>query len=162
MYKVVSVLPCMVEANRPMNESGPCVSINSVVTPNAAVPEIGLTSASGTISGGTPRKLKTGDRRPMNASSAPDARKIAIETIIPTKKGSKENAILTPSFPPSTNNSYAGTRFHVPTIRTIIIKHGMSHVLTAVIAAKTTPSLNSDNNKNGQPLLHSGMTRPLQ
>lgn len=43
----------MVEANFPINESGPSVLIISVATPKDAVPEIGLVKANGTISGGT-------------------------------------------------------------------------------------------------------------
>src|SRR5699024_11244136 len=69
----------------------------------------------------------------INASKAPELLNMEIETIIPTKKGSKENAILTPSIPPSTNNSYTGTLFHVAINKTINIKHAIIHKLINVI-----------------------------
>src|SRR5699024_1016800 len=119
----------MVDANLPIKESGPNVSINSVVIPRAAVPEIGLTIAKGSISGGIPINVSNGVIDCINASKAPELLNMEIETIIPTKKGSKENAILTPSFPPSTNNSYTGTLFHVAINKTINIKHGIIHKL---------------------------------
>ncbi len=95
----------MVEANFPINESGPSVLIISVATPKDAVPEIGLVKANGTISGGTFKNDRTGAINETNASMAPDALNILMETIIPNKKGSKEIASDTPSLPPSTNFS---------------------------------------------------------
>lgn len=92
MYKVVSVLPCIVDASLPIKESGPCVAINSEVTPKAAFPEMGLTSANGTISGGIPIAVSMGAIKPIDASKAPELLKIEMATNIPTKKGSKENA----------------------------------------------------------------------
>jgi len=133
MYNVVSVLPCIVEANLPIKESGPYVAISSVVIPNAAVPEIGRMSAKGMISGGIPIAESNGEISVINASNAPELLRIEIDTIIPTKKGSKENAILTPSLPPSTNNSYVGIFCHVAIMSTNKIKQGMIHVLTIEI-----------------------------
>jgi len=49
---VVSVLPCIVEAKRPMYESAPYVLIKSVEIPRAAPPEKGRIIARGSISGG--------------------------------------------------------------------------------------------------------------
>src|SRR5690625_4397781 len=85
------------------------------------------------ISGGIPKKVSNGEMKRTKASNAPELLKIEIDTIMPTKKGSKENAILTPSFPPSTNNSYVGTFCHVAMIRTNKIKQGINHVLIDVI-----------------------------
>src|SRR5699024_1587 len=109
--------------------------ISSVVIPRAAVPDMGRTRARGSISGGIPTKTNTGEINSINASNAPELLKIAIDTIIPTKKGSKENAIFTPSFPPSTNSSYVGRRLYVATVKTINIKHGIIQVLINVIVS---------------------------
>src|SRR5699024_4009504 len=122
----------MVDAKRPIKESGPNVWMSSLVIPSASVPEIGRTSARGRISGGTPTCSNHGEMRLKNASIAPDARNIVMDTSMPTKKGSKENAICTPSFPPSTNNSEVGSFFKVLVNRTSKINTGISHVLMTV------------------------------
>src|SRR5690625_831611 len=107
--------------------------------PGVADSEIGLTSASRTISGGMPTYASKGEIMPIIASRAPELRKIEIETLIPARNGSKLNAILIPSFPHSTNVSYVGTFFHVAVASTINRKHGINQTLNTV----TTPIFSS-------------------
>jgi hypothetical protein len=54
MKKVVSVVPCITEAKRPMKESGPYTLINSVAIPKTALPDMGRIIARGRISEGAP------------------------------------------------------------------------------------------------------------
>src|SRR5699024_9094981 len=83
--------------------------------------------------------VNSGVMKPIAASNAPDALKIVIATIIPSKNGNNVNAISIPSFPPSTNNSYVGSFLIVAVTRTIKIKHGINHVLIKVIYAIVMP-----------------------
>src|SRR5690625_497254 len=85
------------------------------------------------ISGGIPNFISKGVMKCTKASKAPELLKMVMATIIPNKKGSKEIAILTPSFPPSTKSSYVGTRFIVAITKTTKIKQGIAHVLNVVI-----------------------------
>lgn len=87
------MLPCIVEANLPINESGPYVAIKSVVILKPAEPEIGRISAKGTISAGTWIKSNIGFITDIIASNAPEDRNIEIDTSIPTINGKMEIAI---------------------------------------------------------------------
>ena len=82
---VVSELPCIVDANLPINESGPKVLINSVAKPKAQPPERGRIIASGSTSPGIPKIEITGLIALTTIFIAPEFLKIPIATSIATK-----------------------------------------------------------------------------
>src|SRR5699024_1326871 len=105
----------------------------SEVTLKAAVPEIGLIMAKGAISAGKPILDKNGCINCTKASKAPELLRIAIATNIPNKKGRRETDSLRPSFPPSTNTSYAGTPLIMAISNMVMTVIGTNHILIVVI-----------------------------
>ena len=106
VYKVVSVDPIIVEAIKPIFESTPKVVIISVATAIDALPEIGLTNASGIISLGILKKLVIGDINFIIKSKIPELLNAPTATKIPINVGKILNTISIPSFAPSTKVSY--------------------------------------------------------
>ena len=100
MYNVVSVDPIITEAKIPIKESTPLFFIISVAIAIEALPEIGLSNASGTTSPGKFKNVNIGVIILIIKSKIPELFNIPIETNNPTNVGNIFKLISTPSAAP--------------------------------------------------------------
>jgi len=93
---VVSVEAHKIQAARAILLCIPKVLMLSVKSPIEPPPEIGRMSASGRISTGIFRALKTGAKNVESASITPDARSMPDAESMATKAGRMETTVLSP------------------------------------------------------------------
>lgn len=105
VYIVVSVEPISVDAICPISESTPYVFIISTAIAVEALPDIGLSMASGIISFGMFIRFVTGLSMFITRSNIPDVLSTPIATNNPISVGNMLIIIFIPSFAPSINVS---------------------------------------------------------
>lgn len=103
----------MTEAQSPAILSGPTLSRSSANADDAAEPDIGLVTASGSISDGIPTALHTPDRYLTIRSAAPLAENIDSATMRAVIVGIIDTVVFIPSRAPRTNHSNASARRNI-------------------------------------------------
>lgn len=106
-YTMVSELPISIAAATEGRLSAPQVERSSVKDAVAAEPEMGLVTARGSISGGMPIAVQTGDTALTIRDGAPLALNIARATISAVIVGRSDRVVLSPAAEPLVNASKA-------------------------------------------------------
>ena len=110
-------------------------------TPTAALPDSERTKASGKMSAGILILFRTPEKIPATDSIAPDARNIAIATIIATKDGIIFLLTFIPSLAPSIKASYTGIFLIIATVKIMRIIPGRVHrEIKSIISGSSTSS----------------------